>query len=134
MSYQPPFDIILQIINQISSIAEQIGRLDSRDLSAFPQLRKQNRIRTIQRTLAIEGNTLSLEQVTAILEGKRVLGQWNPIFFLLPIESLIKDEQARYCQTLEQADQAANSTIFIVAEICTSFKMLGKLIYLSLEF
>ncbi|MEO1298080.1 MAG: Fic family protein, partial [Cyanobacteria bacterium J06636_16] len=41
------------------------------------------------------------------------LGQWNPIFFLLPIESLIRDEQARYYQTLEQADQAANSTVFI---------------------
>ncbi|MEM9008849.1 MAG: Fic family protein [Cyanobacteria bacterium P01_F01_bin.86] len=235
MSYQPPFDITPNIINQISAIAEQIGRLDRRGLSASPQLRKQNRIRTIQGTLAIEGNTLSVEQVTAILEGKRVLGQpreisevqgairayealptwepasvedfltahrylmgdiltdagkfrrtgvgihkedkvvhvappakrvpllmsdlfdwldhsedhalikscvfhyelefihpfmdgngrmgrlwqtlilgqWNPIFFLLPVESLIKEEQARYYQTLEQADQAANSTVFI---------------------
>ncbi|NER85336.1 MAG: Fic family protein, partial [Leptolyngbya sp. SIO1D8] len=42
-----------------------------------------------------------------------ILGQWNPIFFLLPIKSLIKEEQTRYYQTLEQADQAANSTIFI---------------------
>ncbi len=40
-----------------------------------PQLRKQNRIRTIQSTLSIEGNTLSEAQVTAILEGKRVIGQ-----------------------------------------------------------
>ena len=235
MSYQPPFDITPKIINQISAIAEQVGQLDSRGLSASPQLRKQNRIRTIQGTLAIEGNTLSLEQVTAILEGKRILGQpreisevqgairayealttwepasvedfltahqylmgdiltdagkfrragvgihkeskvvhvappakrvpllmsdlldwldhaedhalikscvfhyelefihpfmdgngrmgrlwqtlilsqWNPIFFLLPVESLIKDEQERYYQTLEQADKAANSTVFI---------------------
>ena len=235
MPYQPPFDITPKIINQISAIAEQIGRLDSYGLKASPQLRKQNRIRTIQGTLAIEGNTLSLEQITAILDGKRVLGQpreisqvegairayetlpnwnpaseedfltahqhlmsdiltdagkfrrtgvgihkdnqvvhlappakrvpllmsellswlnqvkdhalikssvfhyelefihpfmdgngrmgrlwqtlilgkWNPIFFLLPIESLIKDEQERYYQTLEQADQAANSTVFI---------------------
>ncbi|MBT9315840.1 Fic family protein [Leptothoe spongobia] len=235
MSYQPPFDITAKIINQISAIAEQVGRLNSHGLSASPQLRKRNRIRTIQGTLAIEGNTLSLEQVTAILEGKRVLGQpreisevkgairtyealaewktasiedfltahqylmgdiltdagkfrragvgihkeskvvhvappakrvpllmsdlldwldqsedhalikscvfhyelefihpcmdgngrmgrlwqtlilgqWNPIFFLLPIESVIKDEQERYYQTLEKADQAANSTVFI---------------------
>ena len=236
MSYQPPpFEITPKIINHISAIAEQVGRLDRHGLSASPQLRKQNRIRTIQSTLAIEGNSLSLEQVTAILDGKRVLGhpreinevqgalrayealptwnptseadfltahrylmgdiltdagkfrrtgvgihkgtkvvhvappakrvpllmtdlfqwleqtedhalikssvfhyelefihpfmdgngrmgrlwqtlilsQWNSLFFLLPIESVIKDEQERYYQTLEQADQSASSTVFI---------------------
>jgi Fic family protein len=70
MTYQPPFEITAKIINQISIIAEQIGRLDASGLSISPQLRKQNRIRTIQGTLAIEGNTLSIEQVTAILDGK----------------------------------------------------------------
>ena len=40
-----------------------------------PKLRRQNRIKTIQASLQIEGNTLSLEQVTAVLEGKRILGQ-----------------------------------------------------------
>ncbi len=40
-----------------------------------PQLRRENRIRTIQASLAIENNSLSLEQVTALLDGKRVLGQ-----------------------------------------------------------
>ena len=64
MSYQPPFDITAKIINQISAIAEQVGRLGGRGLTPSPQLRKQNRIRTIQGTLAIEGTTLSLEQVT----------------------------------------------------------------------
>ena len=240
MSYQLPFDITPKIVDRISAIAEQIGRLGRHGLNASPQLRKQNRIRTIQGTLAIEGNSLSLAQVTAILEGKRVLGQlreirevqgaiqayealatwdpaseedflaahrylmgdilkdagkfrragvgihkddiskddkvvhvtpsakrvpllmsdlldwlartedhalikscvfhselefihpfmdgngrmgrlwqtlilgqWKPIFFLLPIESLIKEEQARYYQTLEQADRDANSTVFI---------------------
>jgi Fic family protein len=235
MPYQPPFATTAQIINQISAISEQIGRLEGQNLSLSPQLRKQNRIRTIQSTLALEGNTLSLAQVTAILDGKRVLGQpreisevqgairayealphlnpttekdfltahrllmadilidagkfrkggvgihkdnqvvhvappakrvpllvadllgwvqttadhplikssvfhyelefihpfmdgngrmgrlwqtlilgqWNPLFYLLPIESLIKDQQDRYYQTLEQADQAASSTVFI---------------------
>lgn len=235
MSYQPPFEISPKIINRISSISEQIGRLDSQILNLSPQLRKQNRIQTIQSTLAIEGNTLSVEQVTAIIEGKRVLGQqreiqevqgairayealpdlnpasvkdlleahrllmagilvdagkfrkggvgihkgskvvhvappakrvptliadlldwvktaedhalikscvfhyelefihpfmdgngrmgrlwqtlilgqWNELFYLLPIESLIKDQQELYYQTLEQADQAASSTVFI---------------------
>jgi Fic family protein len=74
MSYQPPFSINARIINQISAIAEQIGRLSSPIVQLSPQLRKENRIRTIQSTLAIEGNSLSLDQITAILEGKRVLG------------------------------------------------------------
>lgn len=232
MPYQPPFTITPQIINQIAVITQQLAHFEFNPSS---QLRKQNRIRTIQATLAIEGNTLSLEQVTAILEGKRILGQpreisevqgairayealptwqpnseqdlltahrylmgdilteagkfrrsgvgihkadkvvhvappasrvpllmadllqwldqtedhvlikssvfhyelefihpfidgngrigrlwqtlilgcWNSLFFLLPIESLVKDEQEQYYQTLEQADQAADSTVFI---------------------
>jgi len=44
-----------------------------------PQLRKENRIRTIQASLAIEGNSLSLEQITAILSGKRVIGPQRDI-------------------------------------------------------
>lgn len=79
MSYQPPFNINSQIIHQISSISEQIGRLEGQNLTLSPQLRKQNRIQTIQSTLAIEGNTLSVDQVTAIIEGKRVLGQVREI-------------------------------------------------------
>ncbi|MEM9214402.1 MAG: Fic family protein [Cyanobacteria bacterium P01_F01_bin.150] len=41
------------------------------------------------------------------------MGQWNPLFLLLPIESVIKEEQERYYHTLELADRAANSTVFI---------------------
>ena len=235
MTYQPPFDITAKIVNQISAISEQIGRISAQSLTASPQLRRQNRIRTIQSTLAIEGNTLSLDQVTAIVEGKRVLGQpreisevqgaiqayealpnwnpastqdllaahrllmsdilveagrfrkggvgiykgeqvvhvappakrvsqlmqdllswidlsedhalikscvvhyelefihpfadgngrigrlwqtlilsrWNELFYLLPIESLVKDQQDRYYQTLSNADKAASSTVFV---------------------
>lgn len=235
MSYQPPFEITSPMIHHISSISEQIGQMEGQNLQLSPQLRKQNRIQTIQSTLAIEGNTLSLEQVTAILDGKRVLGQareisevkgairayetlpqwnpvaaqdllaahkmlmgdilkdagkfrkggvgihkgeqvvhvappakrvpgliadlmtwaratdshalikscvfhyelefihpfmdgngrmgrlwqtlmlgqWNDLFYLLPIESLIKDQQELYYQVLEQADQAASSTVFV---------------------
>ena len=75
MTYQPPFQVTSKIVNQINAISEQIGRINAQTLTASPQLRRQNRIRTIQGTLAIEGNTLSLDQVTAIVEGKRVLGQ-----------------------------------------------------------
>jgi Fic family protein len=42
-----------------------------------------------------------------------ILGKWNALFYRLPIESLIKDQQERYYQTLEEADRTASSTVFI---------------------
>ncbi len=73
MSYQPPFTITSKIIDLVSQISEKIGEVQ-RDFShASPQLRKQNRIKTITGTLQIEGNTLTEDQVSAILEGKPVL-------------------------------------------------------------
>ena len=72
---QPPFQIISRILSQVAAISELIGRwsaLGSGTLS--PQLCRENRIRTIHASLAIENNTLSLDQVTAVFEGKRVLG------------------------------------------------------------
>lgn len=74
MSYIPPFTITAEILNLVASISEQVGRLNAGALNVSPQLRKQNRIKTITGTLAIEGNTLSEEQITAIIEGKPVLG------------------------------------------------------------
>jgi len=74
MSYTPPFAITTDILNLVANISQQVGRLDSSVLNSSPQLRKQNRIKTITGTLAIEGNTLTEEQITAILDGKPVLG------------------------------------------------------------
>ena len=71
---QPPFQITNRMIDRISEISEQVGRLSSSaGRSVDPVLRRQNRIRTIHGSLAIEQNTLTLEQVTAVLNGKRVL-------------------------------------------------------------
>jgi Fic family protein len=59
----------------VADISEQVGRLSAlRETTLTPQLRRGSRIRTIQASLAIENNTLSVEQVTAVLDGKRVLG------------------------------------------------------------
>lgn len=74
MSYQPPFMITSEILNLVADISQQVGRLDASTLNASPQLRKQNRIKTLAGTLAIEGNTLTEEQITAVVEGKPVLG------------------------------------------------------------
>lgn len=70
----PPFEITNTIIDLVAEIAELTGKLISiHPLSANPTLRRTNRIRTIHGSLAIEQNTLSLEQVTAVLNGKHVL-------------------------------------------------------------
>lgn len=74
MTYKPPFTISADILNLVADISQQVGRLDASALNASPQLRKQNRIKTITGTLAIEGNTLTEAQITAIVEGKPVLG------------------------------------------------------------
>jgi Fic family protein len=59
----------------VADIGEALGRLSaSGDANQAPMLRRGNRIKTIQASLAIENNTLSVEQVTAVLDGQRVLG------------------------------------------------------------
>jgi len=71
----PPYDITPSILNLITSISEKIGEINANFLDRpSPTLRKQNKIRTIHSSLKIEGNTLSEEQITALLENKRVLG------------------------------------------------------------
>lgn len=71
---KPPFEITNTIIDSVAEIAELVGRLTSTNqLSSNLTLRRSNRIRTIHGSLAIEQNTLSLEQVTAVLNGKHVL-------------------------------------------------------------
>jgi Fic family protein len=73
-SYQPPFTLTPVSLRLVVEIAEAIGRLSAQVASsAALRLRRSNRIRTIQGSLAIEGNTLSEEQITAILDGKRVV-------------------------------------------------------------
>ena len=74
--YQPPFTITSTILSLVEQIGEYIGLLRAGgDVVTMPELRRGNRIKTIQASLAIEGNTLDLEQVTAVISGKRILGQ-----------------------------------------------------------
>lgn len=73
--YAPPLTLTSTMLDLVAQISEQVGRLTAiRETQMTPQLRRGNRIRTIQASLAIENNTLSVEQVTALLDGKRVLG------------------------------------------------------------
>lgn len=74
MSY-PPYTINSRILSLTAEIQETIGKLSQDDLAKSPLiLRKKNKIKTIKNSLAIEGNSLSLEQVSALIEGKRIIG------------------------------------------------------------
>ena len=74
--YKPPFDITSEMLHLISEISEQVGIINMRlgENAPSPQLRKKNQIKTIHSSLGIEHNSLSLKQVTDIIDGKRVLG------------------------------------------------------------
>lgn len=68
----PPFEITSKIIELIFNISEKVGEITSIQNSPYHiQLRKENRIKTIHSSLAIENNSLSLEQITAIVEGEK---------------------------------------------------------------
>jgi len=73
--YVPPYTITDKTVNLVSNITEIITKITINDnMSNNPRLRRDNRIRTIHASLAIENNSLSLDQVTDIINGKRILG------------------------------------------------------------
>ena len=76
MSYKPPYTITPKIIDLVSKISEAIGRFYAQEEL---RLHRINRIKTIQGSLAIEGNTLTTDQITAILDGKPVIAPINEV-------------------------------------------------------
>lgn len=79
-NYVPPFEITNTIIDYISRIMEKIGKLDNyTNFNKKPLLRKNNKIRSIHSTLAIEANSLSLNQVQDVIDGKLVIGKQKEI-------------------------------------------------------
>ena len=74
--YSPPYEITPLIVDLVERIGEFLGRIsvDEGHPVSTPRLRREAQIQSVQASLDIEGNTLSLEKVTAVLDGKRVLG------------------------------------------------------------
>lgn len=80
MGYKPPFTISEKTLNLVAEIMETVTKLTMIEVDGInPKLRRNNRIKTIQASLAIENNSLSIDQVTAILNGKRILGPGQDI-------------------------------------------------------
>lgn len=89
---KPPYEITTSILKLISSISEKIGEVNANLLNRpSPKLRKQNRIRTIHSSLKIEGNMLTEEQITALLENKRVIGPKKDITEVLNAIKIYKN-------------------------------------------
>lgn len=77
---KPPFQINAKILVLATAIQELVGELKAiSNVTPTVKLRKENKIQTVHHSLAIEGNSLSPEQITAILENKRVLGPKHQI-------------------------------------------------------
>tara|TARA_R110001592_G_scaffold363285_1_gene683198 strand:+ start:6342 stop:7307 length:966 start_codon:yes stop_codon:yes gene_type:complete len=81
---KPPYDITPKILKLIASISEKLGEINATFLDKpSPTLRKQNKIKTIHSSLKIEGNTLTEEQITSLLENKRVIGPKKDVLEVL---------------------------------------------------
>jgi len=88
MHYKPPYTITTKIVKLVSEISEKISDIKHIEKQYdTPKLRKKNRVRSITGSLQIEGNTLSEEKVTAMMNGKRVIGEYKEI---LEVEGAIK--------------------------------------------
>lgn len=94
---RPPFRITRRILALCADLGRLVGRADAVGAGlAEPQLRRGNRVRTVQASVGIEGNTLSVEQVTDVLDGKRVVGS-----------------SPDYYDALGRSDRAGDSTVFV---------------------
>lgn len=79
-TYNPPYTLTDEMFDLVSQIMENLGKLNGvDDLEKLPRLRRINRIKSIHSSLAIENNTLSIEQVSDVINGKKVLGPQKDI-------------------------------------------------------
>ena len=80
LNYIPPYTISNRIIDMVSRISEKLGQISNyREFESRPHLRRNNRIRSIHSSLAIEANSLSLDDVRGVIDGKTVLGPQKEI-------------------------------------------------------
>ena len=109
----PPFKITNDILNLVYEIGELVGKISAeKEFEKNLTLRKENRIKTIYSSLAIEQNTLTLEQVTDVINGKRVLA---------PLKD-IKEVQNAYeiYERLEELNENSMKDLLLAHKIMTS--------------
>lgn len=110
---KPPYDITDAILSWVARISERIGEINAIHLSKPPtELRRKNRIQTVQASLAIEGNTLTIEQVTDIWNNKRIIA---------PEKDIIELKNA-----IEVYDKLPDFNVMYLQSLCKAHKLLMK--------
>lgn len=108
---KPPYKLTTNILNLVAKISEVLGKINSLAITVpKPKLRKKNHIRTIKSTLAIEGNTFNEEQITAILENKKVIGSKKEILEVKNAIALYQ-EISHFSSTSVQSFLKAHDTL-----------------------
>ncbi|MEB2783622.1 Fic family protein [Algoriphagus persicinus] len=108
---KPPYDITAKILQLVGSISEKIGEANTLFLDKeSPRLRKQNKIRTIHSSLQIEGNTLSEDQITALIENKRIIGPQKDILEVVNAIEVYENLNS-YKPTSEKSFLTAHATL-----------------------
>lgn len=117
MHYEPPFTITNKMLMLVAQIAEKTGRISNyRDFETKPDLRRNNRIRSIHSSLAIEANSLSLDEVKGVIAGKTVFGPQKEI-------QEVKNAYQAY-------DMIGNFDLFSIADLK---KLHGIMTYLTVQ-
>lgn len=107
MKARPPYELTQEILQYTAKIAHELGMLEGAKLVPFSvELRRSNKIKTIQSSLAIKGNTLSVEQITAILDGAPVLGPRSDILEVQNALKVYDDLKSYNAQSVTQLKKA----------------------------
>lgn len=118
MSYIPPYTITTKILTLSTKISEELTKLEFNASShIIPLLRKKNRIKTLAGTLEIEGNLLGEEKITAILEGKRVLGT---VLELAEAQGAIKAYESIESYKYDEINDLLRAHNLLMGEILTT--------------
>lgn len=111
LKMKPPYETSSSILRLIASISEKIGEVNANLLNnPSPKLREQNRIKTIHSSLKIEGNTLTEEQITALVENKRVIGSKKDVLEVLNAIKIYENLE-EYKPTNEQSFLKAHKSL-----------------------
>ena len=102
----PRYTLSDRMVSLVAEITEVATHLEMRESAIDPLLRKKNRLKTIHSSLAIEQNTLTLKQVTDIIDGKRVFGPPKEI-------EEVKNAKAAYYRAISNADKTGDARMFI---------------------